>query len=96
MANPETIERAFFQVEGSSEKIEVHFNPDSLQYTITNNLQNQGSGNSTKQYVSDSTGKLSLALIFDSTGSGEDVRLKTNKIARLMEPSGSGTPLAEK
>ncbi len=94
MANPETIERAFFQVEGSSEKIEVHFNPESLQYTITNNLQNQGSGNSTKQYVSDSTGKLTMELVFDSTGSGEDVRLKTNKIARLMEPSGSGNEKA--
>lgn len=94
MPNPETVERAFFQVEGSSDRIEVHFNPESLQYTITNNLQNQGSGNSTKQYVSDSTGKLSLALVFDSTGSGEDVRLKTNQIARLMEPAGSGNEKA--
>lgn len=91
MANPETVERAFFQIEGSSEKVEVHFNPESLQYTITNNLENQGSGNSTKQYVSDSTGKLTLDLVFDSTGSGEDVRLKTVKIAKFMEPSGSGT-----
>ena len=90
MANPETIARAFFQVEGSSERIEVHFNPESLQYSITNNLQNQGSGNSTKQYVSDSTGKLSMALIFDTTGSGEDVRRQTVRIAGLMEPGGSG------
>ena len=91
MANPEKIERAFFQIEGSSEKVEVHFNPESLQYTITNNLENQGSGNSTKQYVSDSTGKLTMDLVFDSTGSGEDVRLKTVKVAKFMEPSGSGT-----
>jgi hypothetical protein len=33
-------------------------------------------------------------LIFDSTGSGEDVRLKTVKIAKLMEPSGSGNEKA--
>lgn len=90
MANPETVERAFFQIEGASDKIEVHFNPESLQYTITNNLKNQGSGNSTKQYVSDSTGKLTMDLVFDSTGSGEDVRLKTIQVAKLMEPSGSG------
>jgi hypothetical protein len=90
MANPETIERAFFQIEGSTEKVEVHFNPESLQFTITNNLENQGSGNSTKQYVSDSTGKLTMDLIFDNTGIGEDVRLKTVKIAKFMEPSGSG------
>ncbi|NNE64772.1 MAG: hypothetical protein HKN34_11865, partial [Gammaproteobacteria bacterium] len=91
MANPEKIERAFFQIEGSSEKIEVHFNPETLQFTITNNMRNQGSGNTTKQYVSDSTGKLTLDLIFDSTGSGEDIRLKTVKIAKFMEPTqGSG------
>lgn len=89
MANPEKVERAYFQIEGSTEKIEVHFNPESLQYTITNNLQNQGSGNSTKQYVADSTGKLTMDLVFDSTGSGEDIRLKTIKIAKLMEPQGN-------
>lgn len=91
MANPEKIERAYFQVEGANDKIEVHFNPESLQFTITNNMKNQGSGNTTKQYVSDSTGKLTLDLIFDSTSSGEDIRLQTIKIAKFMEPSsGSG------
>ena len=94
MANPEKIERAFFQKEGSSDRIEVHFNPESLQYTITNNLKNQGGGNKTKQYVSDSTGKLTLDLIFDNTGSGENIRLKTVQIAKFMEPSGSGSQKA--
>jgi hypothetical protein len=91
MANAEKIERAYFQVEGSSDRIEVHFNPETLQYSITNNLKNQGSGNTTKQYVSDSTGKLTLDLIFDNTGSGQDIRLKTITIAKLMEPAGSGS-----
>jgi hypothetical protein len=86
MANPENIERAFFQADGSDEKIEVHFNPESLQFTVTSNLKNQGSGNSTKQYVSESTGKLTMDLIFDSTDSGEDVRGKTTKIAAFMGP----------
>ena len=90
MANPQKIERAFFQAEGSGEKVEVHFNPESLQYTITNNMENQGSGNTTKQYVSDSTGKLTMDMVFDSTDSGEDIRLKTTKIAKFMEPAGSG------
>ena len=63
MANPEKIERAFFQADYSDEKIEVHFNPESLQFSITNNMENQGSGNSTKQYVSSSTGKLTMDLI---------------------------------
>ncbi len=92
MANPEVIKRAFFKVKGAADKVEVHFNPETLQYTITNNLQNQGKGNKKKQFVSDSTGKLSMDLIFDTTGSGEDVRLKTNKVARFMEPSQDKTP----
>jgi hypothetical protein len=91
MTNPQKVERAYFQIEGSSDKIDVHFNPDSMQFTITNNLRNQGRGNSTKQYVSDSTGKLTMELVFDSTGSGEDIRLKTVRIAQLMEPQGSAS-----
>lgn len=86
MANPEKLERAFFQADGSEEKIEVHFNPESLQFTITSNLKNQGSGNSTKQYVSESTGKLTMDLVFDSTHNGEDIRQKTTKIASFMGP----------
>lgn len=87
MPEAKTVERAFFQVERSEDKIEVHFNPETLQYAITNNMANQGSGNATKQYVSDSTAKLTMDLIFDSTGTGEDVRLKTIKIAKFMNPS---------
>lgn len=90
MANPEKVERAFFKVEGVKDKVEVHFNPESLQYTISNTLKNTGKGNSKKQYISESTGKLNLDLIFDSTASGEDVRLKTIQIAKFMEPMGKG------
>jgi hypothetical protein len=86
MSNPEKIERAFFQAEGSEERIEVHFNPESLQFTVSSNLKNQGSGNSTKQYVSESTGKLTMDLVFDSTHSGEDIRQKTTRIAAFMGP----------
>jgi hypothetical protein len=86
VTNPEKFERAFFQADGSDEKVDVHFNPESLQFTVTSNLKNQGSGNSTKQYVSESTGKLTMSLIFDSTDNGEDIRLKTTKIAAFMGP----------
>jgi hypothetical protein len=90
MANPETVKRAFFKVEGAKDKVEVHFNPESLQYTISNTLKNTGKGNSKKQYISESTGKLNLDLIFDSTATGEDVRLKTIQIAKFMEPTDKG------
>jgi len=70
----------------TDERFRVHFNPQTLQYTITNTLANTGSGNSTKQYTGESTGKLTLDLIFDTTDTGEDVRLHTVRVAQLMEP----------
>jgi hypothetical protein len=89
MPDTQNIVKATFTVRGSGESFAVHFNPQSLQYTITNNLRNTGSGNSSKQYVSDSTGKLTMDLIFDTTDTGEDVRLHTVRVAQLMEPSES-------
>jgi hypothetical protein len=65
--------------------VEVHFNPVSLQYQITNTMK-EGEGAKKKQYVSQSTGKLTMDLVFDTTHNGEDVRMHTDKIARFMEP----------
>lgn len=70
----------------SGTPITVHFNPVSLQYTVTNTLADQGKGK--KQYVSQSTAKLTMDLVFDTTGTGVDVRTHTSEIARLMEPGG--------
>jgi len=78
--------KAGFSIRGREESFAVHFNPDSLQYTISNKMKNTGSGNSAKQYVDESTGKLSMELIFDTTDTGEDVRLHSGRVARLMEP----------
>lgn len=89
MPNTPNIVKANFRIRGSDETFDVHFNPQTLQYTITNNLKNTGSGNSTKQYVDESTGKLSMDLVFDTTDTGEDVRLHTVRVAQLMEPDES-------
>jgi contractile injection system tube protein len=43
-------------------------------------------GNKKTQYVSQSTGKLSMDLIYDTTDSGDDVRLHTQKVGKLMQP----------
>lgn len=91
MTTTPTIEKAsFFTVINNNvagkKLFDVHFNPQSLQYTITNTLKNTGSGNSTIQYTGQSTGKLTFDLIFDTTSRGEDVRLHTVKVAKLMEP----------
>lgn len=85
---PETpnIVKATFTIRGGGESFAVHFNPQSLEYVITNTLKNTGSGSASKQYVSKSTGKLTMDLVFDTTDTGEDVRLHTVRVARLMEP----------
>lgn len=80
------IVKATFTVRGSSDGFAVHFNPQSLEYVITNTLKNTGSGSASKQYVSKSTGKLTMDLVFDTTDTGEDVRLHTVRVAQLMEP----------
>jgi len=85
--------RAKFRIQGrAGSEFEVHFNPDSLSYTVSNQLKNTGSGDSAKQFVSQSTGKLSLELLFDTTASGEDVRIHSLRVARLMEPQEDKTP----
>ncbi|MCI0744214.1 MAG: hypothetical protein L0Y58_02310 [Verrucomicrobia subdivision 3 bacterium] len=66
--------------------IKVHFNPVSLQYTVTNTMKDEGSGNKRKQVVGQSTGKLTMDLIFDTTDSGKDVRQSTLQIAAFMTP----------
>jgi hypothetical protein len=75
--------------------IEAQFNPTSLQYTI-NNTAAQGSGKGKTRAVDESTGKLTMDLVFDTTHSGEDVRSKTQPIALLMKPAGAKlTPIVE-
>ncbi len=74
------------------EAIEVHFNPDTLSQSISSQIK--GSDGERKQYTATTSGKLSMELIFDTTHSGEDVRLHTNKVARLMQPrEGQKPPL---
>ena len=68
--------------------VTVHFNPASLQYTVSNTLKDQGSGSKKKQYVSQTTAKLTMDLVFDTTATGEDVRETTDKMARLLQPHG--------
>jgi len=95
MIDPQLIERAQFTPQSGPDKgraIPAHFNPVSLQYTVTNTLENKGSGNNKKQFVTQSTGKLTMDLIFDNTHDGQDVRVMTEKIARFMEPDAKKIP----
>lgn len=95
MSDPSNLRKAQFRPAEGGEPIPVHFNPESLKITITNTLQNQGSGDATKQYVSQSSAKLALELVFDTTDTGRDVMGDTARLASLMAPrpaSGSSNP----
>ena len=86
----ESLATARFKTVKAAEPIEVsvHFNPASLQYTVSNTLKDQGSGSKKKQYVSQTTAKLTMDLVFDTTATGVDVRETTDKMAKLLKPHG--------
>ena len=93
----ESVALAYFKTVKASEAVEVsvHFNPASLQYTVSNTLKDEGSGAKKKQYVSQTTAKLTMDLVFDTTSTGEDVRETTDKMAKLLKahgPSGKQVP----
>lgn len=85
------LEKAEFRiVKGSEPAVVVHFNPESLQYTVQNTLKEEGQGAKKKQYVSQTTAKLTMQLIFDNTDTGEDIRAVTDGLAKLLKPQGTG------
>jgi len=92
MATPklERVELAHFKTlpppGAQAVEFDVHFNPTSLQQTIGNTLKDEGSGGRTKQFVDKKTAKLSMQLVFDTTDTGEDVRVHTHNVAKLLQP----------
>src|SRR5919199_2114671 len=77
----------FSTVPASGPPIPVHFNPASLQHTVTNQLSDPDDDKKDhQQYVKKSSAKLTMDLVFDTTDKGEDVRKTTKKIEKLMEP----------
>ena len=90
VAQFKTLEPAPVQV------VKVHFNPASLQYTVSNTLGPAGQGAGSRQYVSATVAKLTMDLVFDTTAEnlsgevqgGEDVRSTTDKMAQLLKPFG--------
>jgi hypothetical protein len=78
------INNAEFQISGKP-SIKTHFNPATLQITLSNKLgPGKDKKQSGQQVVNESTAKLSVELIFDTTATGTNVCDKTVQIARLM------------
>jgi hypothetical protein len=93
----EPLATATFKTVKSPEPIEVtvHFNPASLQYTVSNTLKDEGKGSDKKQFVTGTSAKLTMDLVFDTTDTGQDVRETTEKLARMLKahgPSGKQVP----
>jgi Contractile injection system tube protein len=76
--------------------IDVQFNPVSLQYSASNTLTEDSSDKKKKQWLTKVTGKLTMELVFDNTDDGQDVRVKTKKIAYLMAPPADEQDSADK
>jgi len=73
-----------------SETIQVQFNPVSLQVEITNSASPQGGSGATTQVATQSSAKMNLELLFDTSSSGEDVRNKTRPLrATVRAPDAS-------
>jgi Contractile injection system tube protein len=88
------IQRALFTVKSGQHKgrtVNVHFNPVSLKHTIENTLEDS-SGGSAKQYVKQSTAKLKMELVFDTTHDGSDIRRITDQIAQFLQPDTQKVP----
>ena len=66
--------------------IPIHFNPESLSYTVSNTLRDEGKGAQKKQYVDKTDPKLSMQLVFDTTDTGADVRAATRPLSELVSP----------
>jgi len=92
---PKTVALAYFKPLAGPDKdkppVKVHFNPASLQYTVTNTLAPTDSKKKNAvQFVSGSTAKLTMDLVFDTTDTGSDVRETTDKMAKLLRPYEDG------
>jgi len=79
--------RVLSETEQRSHKVTVHFNPESLDITFTNSVQKGRRNQPAQVSVTETSAKLSMELIFDTTLSGIDVRTETNQVARMMDPA---------
>ena len=86
---PKTDEKGKLLPDATKEKnkVEVQFNPESLDITFTNSIQNGNRKKPAQVSDTETTARLSMELIFDTTLSGIDVRTKTVKLAGMMAPA---------
>lgn len=89
--NQPPLAKAEIKIGQDGQPFAVQFNPVSLQVEITNSINQQGEAGGTNQVSTQSSAKMGLDLVFDTSGSGEDVRSKTRALrAAVRAPQGPG------
>lgn len=77
--------QALSDAQKKSRRLVVDFNPDTLKYNL-NSATQTGRANRPAQSVTESTSKLTMDLVFDTSITGADVRYKTHKLVVMMDP----------
>jgi Contractile injection system tube protein len=90
-----TVAKATLTALPDGDPVPVHFNPASLVYSVENSVAQQSGGPKKVQYVAQFSGKLTMDLQFDSTDTGSDVRIDTNKVALFMQATGTAQAAAQ-
>jgi hypothetical protein len=97
--NQSPLAKAEIKIGQDGQPFAVQFNPTSLQVEITNSIHQQGEAGGTNQVSTQSSAKMGLDLLFDTSGSGEDVRSKTRALRAAVrapqEPGASPAAAAE-
>jgi Contractile injection system tube protein len=83
---------AVFEVD-KNEKLKVHFNPVSLKVTSSNQLADKS--DNAHQTSAKTATKMDVELIFDTTDTGEDVQVHTDKLKALATLKKTTKPLAK-
>jgi hypothetical protein len=81
-------EKAFLEIEGTTETIPCMFNPSELTVSRSNSWQNDpaaGKGITKLRYTGANSGTMSLNLTFDTTDTGQSVTQYTGKLLGLMD-----------
>jgi hypothetical protein len=94
-ATPPQVAKATLTALPGGSPVTVHFNPASLVYSIENSVQQQSAGPKKAQYVAQFSGKLTMDLQFDTTDTGDDVRIDTNQVALFMQASANASATAQ-
>lgn len=87
MITPQTDQtgQALTETQKKARRCVVDFNPENLKYNLSSSVQS-GRTNRPAQAVTQSTSKLTMDLIFDTTTTGSDVRYKTHKLVVMFDP----------